>query len=117
LLSAIQCDHISNVQFTKDHKVKITTYSVNVITVVYPNMITLSGFYCTALKIIEQQFIFRVLFFLFGSARTVQSWKALILNTVKLGYNELGYNEHSVITNKIISLVCLGHFHDKLSQL
>jgi len=23
------------------------------------------------------------------------------LNTVKLGYNELGYNEHSVITNKL----------------
>ncbi len=25
--------------------------------------------------------------------------------TVKLGYNELGYNEHSVITNKNIYLV------------
>ena len=24
--------------------------------------------------------------------------------TVKLGYNELGYNEHPVITNKVISL-------------
>ncbi len=24
-------------------------------------------------------------------------------NTVKLGYNELGYNEHSVITNKFFS--------------
>ena len=23
------------------------------------------------------------------------------INTVKLGYNELGYNEHPVITNKI----------------
>ncbi len=26
----------------------------------------------------------------------------LQLYTVKLGYNELGYNEHSVITNKLI---------------
>jgi len=25
------------------------------------------------------------------------------LNTVKLGHNELGYNEHSVLTNKLIS--------------
>ncbi len=25
------------------------------------------------------------------------------LNTVKLSYNELGYNEHSVITNKLFS--------------
>jgi len=24
-------------------------------------------------------------------------------NTVKLGYNELGYNEHSVITNRFFS--------------
>jgi len=24
-----------------------------------------------------------------------------IINTVKLGYNELGYNEHPVITNKL----------------
>jgi len=30
------------------------------------------------------------------------------LNTVKLGYNELGYNEHSVITNNF--LVPIGHF-------
>jgi len=31
-------------------------------------------------------------------------------HTVKLGYNELGYKEHSVITNKNIYLVGLGHF-------
>ncbi len=30
------------------------------------------------------------------------------LNTVKLGYNELEYNEHSVITNNF--LVPIGHF-------
>jgi hypothetical protein len=41
----------------------------------------------------------------------------LIICTVKLGYNELGYNEHSVITNKNIYLVGLGHFHDKFSRL
>ncbi len=35
----------------------------------------------------------------------------IILYTVKLGYNELGYNEHSVITNKKIILVGLGHFY------
>ena len=29
-------------------------------------------------------------------------------NTVKLGYNEHGYNEHSVITNKIFWLVGSG---------
>ncbi len=38
-------------------------------------------------------------------------------HTVKLGYNELGYNEHSVITNKNIYLVGLGHFPDKFSRL
>ena len=27
-----------------------------------------------------------------------------IKNTVKLGYNELGYNEHPVITNKLNTL-------------
>jgi hypothetical protein len=37
--------------------------------------------------------------------------------TVKLGYNELGFNEHSVITNKNIYLVGLGHFYDKFSRL
>jgi hypothetical protein len=36
-------------------------------------------------------------------------------NTVKLGYNKLGYNEHMVITNKNICLVGLGHFYDKIS--
>ncbi len=37
--------------------------------------------------------------------------------TVKLGYNELGYNETSVITNKNNYLVGLGHFHDIFSWL
>jgi hypothetical protein len=27
----------------------------------------------------------------------------LFITTVKLGYNELGYNEHSVITNILLS--------------
>ncbi len=40
-----------------------------------------------------------------------------ISNTVKLGYNELGYNEHSVITNKNNYLVGLGHFYDIFSRL
>ena len=31
-----------------------------------------------------------------------------IESTVKLGYNELGYNEHLLIANKNISLVGLG---------
>jgi hypothetical protein len=39
------------------------------------------------------------------------------INTVKLGYNELRYNEHSVITNKYIYLVGLGHYSDKFSRL
>jgi len=30
-------------------------------------------------------------------------WVKLLGTTVKLGYNELGYNEHLVITNKIFS--------------
>ncbi len=38
-------------------------------------------------------------------------------STVKLGYNELGYNEHSVITNKMFYLVGLGHFCDSFSWL
>jgi len=37
--------------------------------------------------------------------------------TVKLGYNELGYNEHSIITNKNIYLVGLGHLYDIISRL
>ncbi len=41
----------------------------------------------------------------------------LMTCTVKLGYNELGYNEHSVIKNKIIYLVGLGHFYDSFSRL
>ncbi len=31
-------------------------------------------------------------------------------STVKLGYNKLGYSEHSVITNTYIYLVGSGHF-------
>jgi hypothetical protein len=31
-------------------------------------------------------------------------------NTVKLGYNDLGYNELSLIANKKLSLVGLGNF-------
>ncbi len=38
-------------------------------------------------------------------------WFCGIHNTVKLGYNELSYNEHLVITSKIIYLVGLGHFY------
>ncbi len=38
-------------------------------------------------------------------------------NTVKLGYNELGYNEHSVIANKNIYLVGFGHFYVIFSRL
>jgi hypothetical protein len=38
-------------------------------------------------------------------------------HTVKLGCNELGYNEHSLITNKNIHQVGLGHFYDKISRL
>jgi len=44
----------------------------------------------------------------------------LYSTTAKLGYNELGYNEHSVITvitNKKIYLVGLGHFHDEIARL
>ncbi len=44
-------------------------------------------------------------------------WKINFTNTVKLGYNELGYNEHSVITNKKHILVGLGHFYDRFSRL
>ena len=49
----------------------------------------------------------------------VQSFNHIIyiLYTVKLGYNELGYNEHSVITDKNIYLVGLGHFYDIISRL
>jgi len=36
---------------------------------------------------------------------------------VKLGYNELGYKEHSVITNKNNYLVGSGHFYDAFSWL
>ncbi len=33
--------------------------------------------------------------------------------TVKLGYNELGYNEHSVITNKFLSQI--GNFTTQIN--
>jgi hypothetical protein len=38
-------------------------------------------------------------------------------DTVKLGYNELGYNKLSVIANKKISLVGLGSFSKHPSWL
>jgi hypothetical protein len=39
------------------------------------------------------------------------------LNTVKLGYNELGYNELPVIANKKMSLVGLGDLTSLFSWL
>ncbi len=36
-------------------------------------------------------------------------------HTVKLGYNELGYNEHSVITNKFLSKI--GHFSTQINPV
>jgi hypothetical protein len=38
-------------------------------------------------------------------------------NTVKLGYNELGYNKLSVITNKNKEMVGLGYFIYNFSRL
>ncbi len=38
-------------------------------------------------------------------------------NTVKLGYNELGYNEHLVITNKYNFLVGLAFLNRLSSRL
>jgi hypothetical protein len=35
--------------------------------------------------------------------------------TVKLGYNELGYNEHSVITNKFLGKI--GHFTTQMTPV
>ncbi len=35
--------------------------------------------------------------------------------TVKLGYNELGYNEHSVITNKFLDEI--GHFTTQMNPV
>jgi hypothetical protein len=35
--------------------------------------------------------------------------------TVKLGYNELGYNEHSVITNKFLGKIC--HFSTQMNPV
>jgi len=48
---------------------------------------------------------------------TFRKFAALIEYTVKLGYNKLGYNEHSVIANKNIYLVGLGHFDDIISRV
>ncbi len=53
-----------------------------------------------------------------GTALTAKhTVKSRYLSTVKLGYNELGYNEHSVITNKNNYLVGLGHFYERFSRL
>jgi hypothetical protein len=54
-----------------------------------------------------------------GSAQLQKRWylKLKFGYTVKLGYNELGYNELSVIANKKIYLVGLGHFNDNFSRL
>ncbi len=52
-----------------------------------------------------------------GGRGRVRAPAKKIVCTVKLGYNELGYNKHSVITNKNIYLVGLGHFPDKFSWL
>jgi hypothetical protein len=38
-----------------------------------------------------------------------------ILNTVKLGYNELGYKEHSVITNKFLGKI--GHLSTQMNPV
>ncbi len=38
------------------------------------------------------------------------------VTTVKLGNNELGYNEHSVTTNKNINLVVSSHFYDGFTR-
>ena len=39
-----------------------------------------------------------------------------LVHTVKLGYNELGYNEHPVVKNKKYFLVGLGKFYLKFSR-
>ncbi len=57
----------------------------------------------------------KICFCLWKISRTLMFEKQLI--TVKLVYNELGFNEHSVIMNKNIYLVGLGHFYDKFSRL
>ncbi len=36
-------------------------------------------------------------------------------NTVKLGYNELGYYEHSVITNKFLGKI--GYFSTQMNPV
>ncbi len=38
-----------------------------------------------------------------------------IVITVKLGYNELGHNEHSVITNKFLSKI--GHISTEINPV
>jgi hypothetical protein len=37
----------------------------------------------------------------------------VFITTVKLGYNELAYNEHSVITNKYLGKI--GHFSAQMN--
>jgi hypothetical protein len=39
----------------------------------------------------------------------------LLRITVKLGYNELGYSEHSVITNKFLSQI--GYFNTQINPV
>ncbi len=40
---------------------------------------------------------------------------SIFWNTVKLGYNELGYNEHSVITNGLSSQI--GHLSTQINPV
>ncbi len=41
--------------------------------------------------------------------------RIFFLNTVKLGYNELGYNEHSVKTNIFLSQI--GHISTQINPV
>ncbi len=74
---------------------------------------------------LEYSLLFLVLFgvfnsFFVGVIVTVINYKYFEVITqiqVKLGYNELGYNERSVLTNKKFILVGLGHFCDRFSRL
>jgi hypothetical protein len=42
-------------------------------------------------------------------------WNSTFKTTVKLGYNELGYNEHSVITNKHLDKI--GQFTTQMNPV
>ncbi len=44
-----------------------------------------------------------------------QMIRQVSFNTVKLGYNELGYNEHSVITNRFLSQT--DHFSTQINPV